>query len=268
MFKLLWQFSAICGKITLPSLFARPMMKIAVILPVYNEADCIDKTFDKILEFSRTNHAYSFIFVNDGSTDATQQILEKKLKDHSTRYINLISYKTRQGKGYAVKKGYEYINVDADCICFLDSDLAYSLEHLKPLVEKLEKFDLAIGCRNLDRENFRNLTCLRKLFGNIFNFVSRKILNLKYRDMQAGLKGFRKEPAQQLFKKLQIYGFSFDVELIFLAQKKGYTIGEIPARVSQEHIYQISQVNLIKDSIKMFLCLLKIRYKDLTGYYE
>ncbi|MEG3859256.1 glycosyltransferase [Microcoleus sp. herbarium12] len=242
------------------------MMKIAVILPVYNEANCIEQTFDRILEFSQKNHVYNFIIVNDGSTDNTLEIIENQLKAFPTHHIKLISYSNRQGKGYAVKKGCE--DVDADCICFMDGDLAYSLEHLEPLVEKLEKFDVVIGCRNLDTENFRNLTLLRKISGKIFNFISRAILNLKYKDMQAGLKGFNKKPAQDIFKRQTLTGFSFDAELLFLAKKKGYTIGEIPARVSQQHLYKMSQVNIFQDSLKMLSCLFKIRYNDRAGYYE
>jgi glycosyltransferase involved in cell wall biosynthesis len=242
------------------------MMKIAVILPVYNEANCIEQTLDRILEFSQKNHAYNFIFVNDGSTDNTLELIENKLESLPTHSIKLISYTPRRGKGYAVKKGGEY--VDADCICFLDGDLAYSLEHLEPLVEKLEKFDVVIGCRNLDRENFKNLTILRKIAGKIFNLISRTILNLAYTDMQAGIKGFKKSAAHEIFKKQTITGFSFDAELLFLAKKKGYTIGEIPARVCRQHIYKASQVNIVKDSLKMLACLLKIRANERTGYYE
>ncbi|MEG4943663.1 glycosyltransferase [Microcoleus sp. F4-D5] len=194
------------------------MIKIAVILPVYNEAKCIAQTFDRILEFSQKNHAYNFIIVNDGSTDNTLQILENQLKNFPTHHIKLISYSHRQGKGYAVKKGSEC--VDADCICFMDGDLAYSLEHLELLVKKLKEFDVVIGCRNLERENFRNLTLLRKISGKIFNFISGKILDLPYRDMQAGLKGFNKIPAREIFKNQTLTGFCFDAELLFLAKKK------------------------------------------------
>ena len=242
------------------------MMKIAVILPVYNEANCIEQTCDKILEFSQTNYAYKFIIVNDGSTDNTQEIIENKLKNLLTNHIQLISYSHRQGKGYAVKKGSEY--ADADCICFMDGDLAYSLEHLEPLVKKLEKFDVVIGCRNLDRANFRNLTLLRKVAGKIFNWISRSTLNLKYKDMQAGIKGFKKNAAQEIFKRQTLTGFCFDAELLFLAKKQGYTIGEIPARVSQQHLYKSSRVKIWKDSLKMLGSLLKIIYNDRSGYYQ
>ncbi|MEP6518964.1 glycosyltransferase [Microcoleus vaginatus] len=242
------------------------MMKIAVILPVYNEAKCIEQTFDRILEFSQKNPAYNFIIVNDGSTDNTLQILENQLKNFPTHHIKLISYSNRQGKGYAVKKGSEY--VDADCICFMDGDLAYSLEHLELLVKKLKEFDVVIGCRNLVQENFRNLSLLRKLSGKIFNLLTGKILSLPYRDMQAGLKGFNKIPAKEIFKSQTITGFSFDAELLFLAKKKGYTIGEIPAKVCQPHLYKHSQVNIFTDSLKMLMCLFQIRANDRAGYYE
>ena len=111
-------------------------MKIAVILPVYNEENCIAQTFDRILDFCQKNHAYNFIIVNDGSIDNTLHLLENQLKTFPTHHIKLISYSNRQGKGYAVKKGSEC--VDADCICFMDGDLAYSLEHLELSVKKLK----------------------------------------------------------------------------------------------------------------------------------
>ena len=108
------------------------MMKIAVIRPVYNEANCIDQTFDRIWEVSQKNHAYNFISVNGSSTDNTPPIIENSLNTFPTHHIKLISYSHRQGKGYAVKKGSEC--VDAHCICLMDNDLAYSLEYLELLV--------------------------------------------------------------------------------------------------------------------------------------
>ena len=86
--------------------------------------------------------------------------------------------------------------------------------------------------------------------------------------MQAGLKGFKKIPAREIFKRQTLTGFSFDAELLFLAQKKGYTIGEIPAKVSQQHLYKVSQVNILKDSLKMLGCLFQIKLNDRAGYYE
>ena len=89
----------------------------------------------------------------------------------------------------------------------MDGDLAYSLEHLELLVDKLKQFDVVIGCRNLAWGNFRNLTFLRKISCKIFNFISGKILNLPYRDMQAGLKGFNKIQPNKYLKYKQLSAF-------------------------------------------------------------
>jgi len=241
------------------------MIKVSVIIPVYNEEKCIETTLISVLEFLKTRPYYHFIFVNDGSIDQTRKILETKLEALTTK-AKVISYKNNQGKGYAVKTGLQYAY--GDYICFIDSDLAYSLEHLEILVDKLEKFDVVIGCRNLIPESVKRVNLIRKLAGAIYNIISRKILNLPFKDMQAGIKGFNKDVALELFKKQKMIGFAFDVELIYLAKKQGYRVGEIPARVSIKHVNKASKVNLLVDSIKMLIDLLKIKYNDNTGRYE
>ncbi len=242
------------------------VLKVSVILTVYNEAECIEKTLETILTFSYNKPYYHFIFLNDGSTDKTKQILETNLESAQTSKVKIISYKNNKGKGYAVKTGVEY--AEGDYICFIDSDLAYSLEHLENIFEKLDNFDVVIGCRNLIPKSVNQVNLIRKVAGKVFNVVSRKILNLPCIDMQAGIKGFRKDVAKELFKKQGITGFSFDVELIYLAKKKGYTIGQIPARVSDKHLSKASKVNLFIDSIQMLIDLLKINFNDRTGRYE
>lgn len=241
-------------------------MKVAVILPVYNEEKYIGVTLDSVLEFSQARPYYHFIFVNDGSTDLTQQILEKKLASVSNHSVKVISYKSNQGKGYAVKTAAKFAK--EDYICFIDSDLAYSLEYLKTLVEKLEMYDLVIGSRNLIPAGIKQVNLTRKIAGQVFNTVSRKLMNLPFKDMQAGIKGFKSEVAKEIFDKQEMTGFSFDVELIYIAKKKGYSIGQVPVKVSEKHLSKDSKVNLLVDSIKMLIDLLKIRYNDLMGRYE
>lgn len=242
------------------------MKEVSVILPVYNESACIHNTFDSVLEFSKINPYYHFIFVNDGSTDNTQEIIESKIKQSKTSQITLINYKVNRGKGYAVRKGLE--SSYGDYVCFVDSDLAYSLAHLEILVNKLEFFDIVIGCRNLTPKSVNKVKLNRKLMGIIFNILSRKMLALKFRDMQAGIKGFRNSVAKDLFKKQTMTRFAFDVELLYLGKKQGYSIGEIPALISEVHMYKKSKVDLLKDSVEMLCSLFKIRYYDKIGKYE
>jgi glycosyltransferase involved in cell wall biosynthesis len=243
------------------------MVKISVILPVYNELECINKTFEAVLEYSEAHPFYQFIFVDDGSTDGTQYLLKTKIAEIEQIYpISLISYEQNQGKGYAIKKGLE--STCGDYICFIDSDLAYSLYHLDFLAEQLESFDVVIGCRNLIFDNFQRVKPMRILAGKLFNWMTQGILSIKFSDVQAGLKGFRRDVAQTLFEKQTIKRFCFDVELIYLAQKMGYTIGEIPALVSSTHLSKISKVNLFKDSMRMLQSLIQIKINDNLGLYE
>lgn len=239
---------------------------VSVILPVYNESACIARTFAEVLDYAKTHANYEFIFVNDGSLDETQTILAQSIQAANCHQIHLISYSPNQGKGYAVKKGFK--NSVGRYICFIDSDLAYSLEHLDWLVEKLDYFEVVIGCRNLIPGQSDRIKFIRRIAGKIFNFISRKILLINLSDMQAGVKGFRREVALELFYKQILSRFSFDAELIYLAHKKGFTIGEIPAIVCDSHMRKASKVNLVTDSIKMLFNLLQIRWADWTGLYE
>lgn len=242
------------------------LARVSVILPTYNEQACIERTLDTVLAYRHTHPNYQFIFVNDGSIDQTQQILQSRIQITAEHTITLISYDDRVGKGYAVRRGVEAST--GDYICYLDSDLAYSLEHLDLLVEKLCTHDVVIGCRSLIKQNSKGLSWDRKVAGRVFNKLSRSLLNLDYRDMQAGLKGFSKDSARVLFRQQRLTGFAFDVELIYLAKKIGYEIAEIPAALSDHHQQKLSKVNLWNDSVKMFLELWKIKFYDMSGYYS
>lgn len=239
---------------------------VTVILPIYNESACIEQVFYTLLEFSQKDSSFNFILINDGSTDQTEQILENLLTFSKSPRIQLVSYPQRQGKGQAIKKGIEF--AQTNYICFIDGDLAYSLDHLYPLVNSLEKFDIVIGCRNLELENFKRVNLTRKIAGLTFNWMTRKLLNLPFKDMQAGLKGFKRDVAKTLFTRQQLTGFAFDCELLYIAKKYNYTIGEIPAIVSPHHKTKQSKVNLIQDSVKMLINLFTIRINDILGYYE
>ena len=238
--------------------------EVSVILPVYNEQTCIEKTFDAVLNYSRLHPNYHFLFVNDGSSDWTKPLLQSKINAAGRKEIQLLSYDFHAGKGFAIKRG--LVHTHGDYICYIDSDLAYSLEHLELLIAELQQFDIVIGCRRLIRE--KELSLSRRIARRVFNLLSRGLLDLPYRDTQAGLKGFRRQAMKLLFSKQTMNGFSFDVELIYIAEKCGYSITEIPAIVSDEHQQKRSQVNLFSDSLEMLFDLLAIRFNDRRGKYD
>lgn len=241
------------------------MPEHTVIIPVYNETQRISLTCDKITDFIALHPRYCFLFVNDGSTDDTLDIIRKKAKSALPGRIKYISLEKNMGKGAAVKKGVEHASTEY--LCFMDGDLAYSLEQLITLSEALENGDMVIGSRTLGSEDQENIPPLRRLLGWGFNRLIRLIMRMPYKDTQAGIKGFRTEAAKKIFSKQIINGFAFDVELIFIARKLGCRITEIPAYVQEEHTEKNSKVNLLKDPLKMFFSLFMIHYYNCKGRY-
>lgn len=241
-------------------------IKVSIILPFYNESKIVEEIFKEVFLFSEENKDYEFIFVNDGSTDNTLELLGKILSNSKTKRIKIVSYKNNLGKGYAIRKGVEY--AFGEFICFTDSDLAYSLDHLKLLVEKLKYYDLAIGCRNLSPLNEEKISMMRFIVGRGYNILTRIFFGFGNFDTQAGIKGFKKEVAKELFSKQKMNNYSFDVEIIYLAKKKGYSIGMIPATLSKNHKNRISKVSVVRDSLSMFFDLIKIKLNDFGKIYE
>ena len=239
--------------------------QMTVLLPVKDEARLIDHTFDAVLGFAKDAPDYAFIFVDDGSQDDTPRILEERIAASHCARITLTTLAVNGGKGRAIHTA--MLACQSEFICFTDGDLAYPLDHLPEMFEALRTHDVVIGSRSLVHRRQRNTLLLRRVLGWGFNVLTRLVLNLPYRDMQAGLKGFRREAAHRIFSQQRIFDFSFDAEVLFLAKRDGFTITEIPARVSETHSYKVSKVSLIRDPTRMFVDLLKIRFNSLLGLY-
>jgi dolichyl-phosphate beta-glucosyltransferase len=241
------------------------MDKYNVIIPVFNESGRILKTCKAITAFLKDNPNYKFLFVDDGSKDDTVEILRRRKERYHD--IDILPLGENKGKGAAVRTAIMQIN-KGQYVCFIDGDLAYSFNHLPILFKKLETFDVVIGSRALGFKNKKKMLLRRRILGGGFNFWVRAITGLPYKDTQAGLKGFRLDKAKKIFKKQVISRFSFDVEILFIARKYNYTVGEIPAIVARHHTEKNTRVNLIVDTIKMFFALFRIHYYNLTGQYN
>jgi hypothetical protein len=135
-------------------------------------------------------------------------------------------------------------------------------------VAALGAHDVVIGCRSRRDPSERTIRRPRWLMGWCFNRLARLALGLPHRDTQAGLKGFRQEVARDLFARQRVPGFGFDVEVLYLARRLGYRVGEIPARVSPAHSYAASQVDLVRDPLRMCRDLVTIRWHSARGDYE
>jgi dolichyl-phosphate beta-glucosyltransferase len=239
---------------------------IAVILPVFNESRVIESTVQAVEAFALANPQYYFFFVDDGSNDGTAEIISAAVNRLRQPNINFSRYEQNMGKGYAIRTGFKKIKADA--LCFIDSDLAYSLDHLKIIVRRLRTNDVVIGSRNVSSVKRSRHHLIRQIMRTCFNKLATIILRVPFRDKQAGLKGLRFEAAQRIFERSSIKGFGFDVELIYLAKKFGFSISEIGADESELHSYKQGKLKLLRDSTIMFFNLFFILWRDFLGKYD
>lgn len=251
-----------------PSDQAPPPTAVAacVILPVYNEAAVVPRTFAAVCEFLRTSPEYTFLFVDDGSTDGTARVLTDLIQATGAQGVSVIGYAENRGKGHAIHEG--VLVAPGDFILFTDGDLAYPLTDLERLLDALKVSDVAIGSRSLTGAPRSNTGPLRRFMGESFNRLVRVILGLPYRDTQAGIKGFRARAAREIFSRQRLRDFAFDTEMLFIARRLGLKVGEIPVHVTESHTYKTSKVRPLPDSVRMLWSLVRVRANGVRGRYD
>lgn len=225
---------------------------ISLIIPVYNEEERIERTLDKVWNYFES-HKYKseIVVVDDGSKDGTLEKLKK-----FENQIRVISYNPNRGKGAAVRTG--MLSSKGKFRFFSDADLSTPIYEIEKLLEKLKSgADICIGSRAIDPSLIKkHQPFYREFMGKMFNkFVQLMVLK-GIEDTQCGFKGFTDRAAELVFSKSKIDGFSFDVEVLFLAQKAGLRIEQVPVEWYND---RRTKVNPLKDSVKMFLELLKIK---------
>ena len=241
---------------------------ISIIIPVYNGAPVIRENALKVLEYAGgIGVPVELVIVNDGSTDSTgAEVLS--IKDPRVR---LIENERNRGKGFSVKRG--MMEATGEYRVFFDADLAYPVEQTEKLLAGLrEGYDVVIGSRVHEGSRFI-LHCSdlryifrRHLLSRAFNSFLRLFLLKDIHDTQSGFKGFTEEAAEYIFPRQESSDFSFDIEVLFIAQKAGFRIKEVP--VTMEYHGGPSAVRMVGDSTSMFLRAARIWLKNLTGGYR
>jgi dolichyl-phosphate beta-glucosyltransferase len=256
---------------TLPKVVAAPTLQcltpIVVILPVHNEQATLPATLRKIQQYLYRHPHITGLFVDDGSTDRSRDILAQGIRAAKTPQLQLLSYQPRAGKGEAVRLGMRAAIAQCEYLCLLDGDLAYSLDHLDDLITALQRADMVIGNRQTAILT-RKSRWIRRLIEPFTRQLAQHWLGLSYGDPQAGLKGFRQAAAQTLFQRQTIGGFGFDLELLYIAEKHHLTIAEIPAQPSEPHQRQATKVRLWRDHLCLLIDAIRIRGNDWLGRYR
>jgi dolichyl-phosphate beta-glucosyltransferase len=238
----------------------RPLLSIVV--PAYDEERRLPQTLPRIVEFVQAQeYPGEVIVVDDGSADSTASVVEEIAA--AVPVIKLIRNEHR-GKGYAVKTG--ALAAAGDYIFLCDADLSMPIEEVAHfLPPALEDYDVAIGSREVEGARRYDEPGLRHLMGRVFNTLVRLLAVRGFEDTQAGFKCFAREAAHEMFPYQTMDGFGFDVEILFIAQKRGYRIVEVPINW---YYMSNSRVSPVSDSLRMFREILQVRLNDWRGLYD
>ena len=202
------------------------------------------------------------IVVNDGSRDDTVQ----KVQQFATRHprLRLLENPGNRGKGYSVRNG--MLNAKGKVLLFSDADLSSPIEEAEKLFEAIAAgADVVIGSRWLQSHlQTERQPLYRQFFGRAFNLVSRATLGLRFKDTQCGFKAFTRRAAQAIFPLQLIERWGFDPELLYLANKFGFRVEEVP--VAWAHS-EGTRIRPLQDGSRMVADMLRIRWNALTGKY-
>jgi dolichyl-phosphate beta-glucosyltransferase len=234
-----------------------PEIELSVIIPAFNEERRLPNSLIEIIDYlDTTGRRYELIVVDDGSTDKTAEIVKKFERIRPA--IRLICLPRNGGKGAAVRMG--VLNCHGKRVLFCDADGATPIPEIVRLDEAIDKgADVAFGSRALTSdETSIEARFHRKVMGRIFNFFVNAVVMSQVADTQCGFKMFTRESAQFLFSRQITKGFTFDVELLFLARRNAMKIVEVPVNWSN---VPGSKVNLVSDSLLMLIELFVIRIR-------
>src|SRR3989442_1696615 len=235
---------------------------LSIIVPSFNEESRLPATVEQIAEYlSTSGRRVEVLVVDDGSKDGTAAVAEYfRIKIPTLR---VVSNGINRGKGYSVRHGMQ--EARGRIALFTDADLSAPIEEAGKLIDALGTNDLAIGYRAVDRSLISvHESRLREFAGIIFNKIVRIVLWLPFVDTQCGFKAFRRDRCAILFEQQRIERFGFDPELLYLARHHGLRAVEIPVRWGHS---PATKVNMLRDSIRMFLDVFTIRWNALLGRY-
>jgi len=237
------------------------MTYLSIIIPAYNEIDRLPATVASIAAFLNSQDYQSeIVVVDNASTDDTFQVATS----FSDKFANLkVIREPQKGKGYAVRTGMLAASGDYCFMC--DSDLSMPIEELPKFLPPLCTADIAIGSREAKGAVRINEPWQRHLIGRVFNILIKLLVLPGISDTQCGFKCFTRKVVNNIFIKQRIGGWAFDVELLFLAKRIGYSMHEIPIRW---YYVSESKVKPIRDSFRMLGELSLIRRNAFNGLYD
>jgi dolichyl-phosphate beta-glucosyltransferase len=238
---------------------------ISIIIPAYNEQVRLPDTLRRIAEYLRTSGwiFQEILIVDDGSRDGTAAAADEFAKSQPNARV--LRNPGNRGKGYSVRHG--MLEARGEWRLFSDADLSTPIEELEKLWNVVAKgeYPVAIGSRAVDRSLIGvHQPGHRETLGRLFNGVMRIATGLAISDTQCGFKLFRADVAQEVFSRQLLERFGFDAEVLYIADRRGYGIAEVPVRWN--HV-DGSKVGMMS-GMRAFEELLEIRINSMRGKYR
>lgn len=234
---------------------------LSIIIPAYNEENRLPGTLQNINQFlERQNFLSEVLVVENGSQDRTLQIAEEFAHAHP-RFRAI--HAPGRGKGLAVQLGMLQAGGEYRFMC--DADLSMPIENLaRFLPPERVGFDVVIASREAPGAVRYHEPAYRHLGGRVINLMIRLLALPEFQDTQCGFKCFQAAAAEDIFSRLTLLGWSFDVEALLIARRRGYRIAEIPI---PWYFNPDSKLNLLQDTFRMAIDLLKLRRNARRGLY-
>jgi glycosyltransferase involved in cell wall biosynthesis len=234
---------------------------LSIVIPAYNEAGRIVSSLEAIQQYAQgKDFSVEVIVVDDGSTDNTVEVASAQAG------VRVLRNQGNRGKGFSVRHG--VLEARGELILFTDADLSAPIEEADKLLAAMESShaDAVVGSRALQRELIgAHQSLFREWGGRFFNLLVRIFSGLKIYDTQCGFKLFRSRTTRRAFELQRVDRFGFDPEILFLVERMGGKVVEVPVRWNHN---PATKVHYLRDSLHMTLDLVVLRWRALTGHYE
>jgi dolichyl-phosphate beta-glucosyltransferase len=254
--------------------YLRDIMYLSVIVPCFNEHENIERgVLSQMTDFLATQPFTSEIIVSDdGSSDDSLRLVREFAQTHPLLRVLANSHR---GKPFALRAALG--DVQGDVVLLMDMDQSTPLHEVTKLLPYLSQdYGIVIGSRGVERNKS---TFLRKLASRVFRSFRRSLILPDIDDTQCGFKAARRDVLCVLFDRLQVFravsqnvsGWrvtAYDVEMLFVAEKLGHRIKEVPVQWQQEDITRGKQKSFVRESREMLGEVLRVKWNDMRGVYK
>jgi dolichyl-phosphate beta-glucosyltransferase len=237
-----------------------PAPFLSIIIPAYNEEQRLPGTLQSVHSFlSAQSYAWELIVVENGSRDRTYDVAAEFAAAHAnTRVLRAAG----RGKGLAVRMG--MLDAKGEHRMMLDADLSMPIDQVPRFLPPKLNADIVIASREAPGAVRYDEPSYRHIGGRVINTMIRLLALPGLHDTQCGFKCFSARSAQDLFSEQTIEGWAFDIEILYVARLRGYSVVELPI---PWHYSPQSHLRPVQDALRMFFDLLHIRLNHLRGAY-